>query len=93
MASAVELARGSYGAVEGGTDSDHTVNGNQGLTNAPNKGVLKRGVMGVNFGVTLAAVTDGTSNTAFFSEMRLWSGDDRHSGNLGDGLCRGEPLL
>jgi len=63
-------ARGNYGAVEGGTDSDHTVNGNEGLTNAPFKGTSKRGVMGVNFGVTLAAITDGTSNTAFFAEMR-----------------------
>ena len=63
-------ARGNYGAVEGGTDSDHTVNGNEGLTNAPFSGTSKRGVMGVNFGVTLAAITDGTSNTAFFAEMR-----------------------
>jgi prepilin-type processing-associated H-X9-DG protein len=63
-------ARGSYGAVEGGTDSDHTVNGNEGRSNQPNKGTSKRGAMGVNFGITLAANTDGTSNTAFFSEMR-----------------------
>ncbi len=63
-------ARGNYGAVEGGTDSDHTVNGNEGTSNAPFKGTSKRGVMGVNFGVSLAAVTDGTSNTAFFAEMR-----------------------
>jgi prepilin-type N-terminal cleavage/methylation domain-containing protein/prepilin-type processing-associated H-X9-DG protein len=66
----VNWARGNYGAVEGGTDSDHTVNGNEGTTNAPFKGTSKRGVMGVNFGVSLAAITDGTSNTAFFAEMR-----------------------
>ena len=66
----VNWARGNYGAVQGGTDSDHTVNGVEGNANAPFKGTSKRGVMGVNFGVSLAAVTDGTSNTAFFAEMR-----------------------
>ncbi len=63
-------ARGNYGSIEGGTDSDHTVNGGEGTTNNPFPGTSKRGVMGVNFGVTLAAITDGTSNTGFFAEMR-----------------------
>ncbi len=63
-------ARGNYGAVEGGTDSDHTVNGVEGNNNAPFPPSSKRGVMGVNFGVSYAAVTDGTTNTAFFAEMR-----------------------
>src|SRR5262249_19084301 len=56
-------ARGSYGAVEGGTDGDHTVNGQDGVNSAPYKGTSKRGMMGVNFGVRLAAVTDGLSNS------------------------------
>ncbi len=59
----VNWARGNYGAVEGGTDSDHTVNGVQGTSNAPFKGTSKRGVMGVNFGVTLGAVSDGTGHS------------------------------
>jgi prepilin-type N-terminal cleavage/methylation domain-containing protein/prepilin-type processing-associated H-X9-DG protein len=66
----VNWARGNYGAVEGGTDSDHTVNGVDGASNAPFKGTSKRGAMGVNFGISLAANTDGTSNTAYFAEMR-----------------------
>jgi prepilin-type N-terminal cleavage/methylation domain-containing protein/prepilin-type processing-associated H-X9-DG protein len=63
-------ARGNYGSVQGGTDTDHTVNGNEGSSNQPFKGTSKRGVMGVNFGASLASVTDGTSNTAAFAEMR-----------------------
>jgi prepilin-type processing-associated H-X9-DG protein len=63
-------ARGNYGAVQGATDSDHTVNGNEGISNQPFSGTSKRGSMGVNFGVSLAAITDGTSNTAIFAEMR-----------------------
>ncbi len=63
-------ARGSYGAVQGGTDTDHTVNDQTGSSSAPFKNVPKHGVMGVNFGSSIAQVTDGTSNTLFFAEMR-----------------------
>jgi prepilin-type N-terminal cleavage/methylation domain-containing protein/prepilin-type processing-associated H-X9-DG protein len=63
-------ARGNYGAVQGGTDADHVVNGSLGLDNGPFDGTSKLGVMGANFGVTLATVSDGTSNTAIFAEMR-----------------------
>src|SRR5262249_31096244 len=63
-------ARGSYGAVEGGTDGDHNVNGQDGNTSSPFKGSSKRGMMGVNFGVRLASVTDGLSNSIATAEMR-----------------------
>jgi Protein of unknown function (DUF1559) len=64
-------ARGNYGAVEEGTDGDHTVNGSLGLDNNPFPGTSKRGVMGNNFSVNLGQVTDGLSNTAIFAEMRV----------------------
>jgi prepilin-type N-terminal cleavage/methylation domain-containing protein/prepilin-type processing-associated H-X9-DG protein len=63
-------ARGNYGAVQGGTDGDHVVNGYGGESADPFPGTSKRGVMGNNFGVTLAQVTDGLSNTMFFGELR-----------------------
>lgn len=63
-------ARGNYGAVQGATDADHMVNGTNGETSAPFKGASKRGMMGANFGVTIAQVTDGLSNSAMIAEMR-----------------------
>jgi prepilin-type N-terminal cleavage/methylation domain-containing protein/prepilin-type processing-associated H-X9-DG protein len=63
-------ARGNYGAVQGATDADHVVNGAGGETSDPFPGGSKRGVMGANFGVRIADVTDGLSNTAFVAEMR-----------------------
>ncbi|MGP0069954.1 MAG: DUF1559 domain-containing protein [Isosphaeraceae bacterium] len=63
-------ARGNYGANYGATDMDNTVNGNGGESHAPYKGATKKGVMGANYGVALAAVTDGLSNTIFVAEMR-----------------------
>jgi prepilin-type N-terminal cleavage/methylation domain-containing protein/prepilin-type processing-associated H-X9-DG protein len=63
-------ARGNYGAVQGATDADHVVNGNFGETAGPFPGSSKRGMMGANFGVTIAQVTDGLSNTAMVAEMR-----------------------
>jgi prepilin-type N-terminal cleavage/methylation domain-containing protein/prepilin-type processing-associated H-X9-DG protein len=63
-------ARGNYGAVSGATDADHVVDGYNGESSDPFPGLSKRGVMGNDFGVTLAQVTDGTSNTAIFAELR-----------------------
>ncbi len=85
-------ARGSYGAVQGGTDSDHTVNDNPGASNAPFSGVPKHGVMGVNYGASIAQITDGTSNTAIVAEMRagLATADGRGvwaMGFAGSSLC------
>ena len=63
-------ARGNYGAVQGATNADNVVNGLGGEDNAPFPGLSKRGVMGANFGVRLADVTDGLSNTAVIAELR-----------------------
>ena len=71
---------------------DNTVNGNGGESHAPFKGATKKGVMGANYGVTLAAVTDGLSNTIFVAEMRagLVTSDGRGVWAMGFGgssLC------
>jgi prepilin-type processing-associated H-X9-DG protein len=63
-------ARGNYGAVQGATDADHLVNGYGGEPSDAFPGAPKKGVMGINFGVKLAEVTDGLSNTAVIAEMR-----------------------
>jgi prepilin-type N-terminal cleavage/methylation domain-containing protein/prepilin-type processing-associated H-X9-DG protein len=85
-------ARGNYGAVQGATDTDHTVNGQDGTTAAPYKGASKRGMMGANFGVRFAAVTDGLSNSIAVAEMRagLTTSDGRGVwalGFAGSSLC------
>src|SRR5262249_9522626 len=85
-------ARGNYGAVYGATDMDNTVNGQGGESHAPFAGATKKGVMGANYGVRLAEVLDGTSNTAFVAEMRagLATSDGRGVWAMGFGgssLC------
>ncbi|MDB5352637.1 MAG: hypothetical protein JWN86_3884 [Planctomycetota bacterium] len=64
-------ARGNYGAVHGATDPDHTVNGYDGAGSAPFSGMPKGGMMGLNFGAKIPEVTDGLSNTAAISELRV----------------------
>jgi prepilin-type N-terminal cleavage/methylation domain-containing protein/prepilin-type processing-associated H-X9-DG protein len=85
-------ARGNYGANYGATDMDNTVNGNGGQSHAPFSGATKKGVMGANYGVKLAEVTDGLSNTMFVAEMRagLATSDGRGVWAMGFGgssLC------
>jgi prepilin-type N-terminal cleavage/methylation domain-containing protein/prepilin-type processing-associated H-X9-DG protein len=85
-------ARGNYGAIQGATDMDNTVNGQGGESHAPFSGATKKGVMGANFGVRLAEVTDGLSNTMFIAEMRtgLTTSDGRGVWAMGFGgssLC------
>jgi prepilin-type N-terminal cleavage/methylation domain-containing protein/prepilin-type processing-associated H-X9-DG protein len=64
-------ARGNYGSNQGGSDADHQVNGDDGLTSSPFKGASKTGIMGANYGQTIAAVTDGLSNTMMIGELRV----------------------
>jgi len=85
-------ARGSYGANQGATDTDHMVNGQDGNGSSPYKGASKKGMMGANYGVRIAAVTDGLSNTIATAEMRagLATSDGRGvwaMGFAGASLC------
>jgi prepilin-type N-terminal cleavage/methylation domain-containing protein/prepilin-type processing-associated H-X9-DG protein len=62
-------ARGNYGAVQGNTDPDHQINGIEDPGASP-KASGHVGMMGENFGSTIASVTDGLSNTAAVAELR-----------------------
>jgi prepilin-type N-terminal cleavage/methylation domain-containing protein/prepilin-type processing-associated H-X9-DG protein len=63
-------ARGNYGAVQGATDADHLVNGQDTVSTSPYPGMPKLGTMGVNYGLTIQRVTDGLSSTIAFAELR-----------------------
>lgn len=67
-------ARGNYGAVQGATDPDHMISGDDGAGAQPFKGLPKVGMMGLNFGSTIASVTDGLSNTLAIAELRVGLG-------------------
>jgi prepilin-type N-terminal cleavage/methylation domain-containing protein/prepilin-type processing-associated H-X9-DG protein len=81
-------ARGNYGAVQGNTDPDHQINGIEDPgANPPAPGHV--GMMGENFGSTIAAVTDGLSNTACVAELRagLTTADVRGVWAMGLGMA------
>ena len=63
-------ARGNYAAVQGNTDPDHQINGIEDAGASP-KASGHVGMMGLNFGSTIASVTDGLSNTAAIVELRV----------------------
>ncbi len=85
-------ARGNYGAVQGATDPDHVMNGVDGLVSSsghpylPFPGVSKSGMMSLNFGTTIAGVTDGLSNTAAIAELRVGLGSMDIRGTWAIGL-------
>ena len=66
----INWARGNYGSIQGATDSDHTVNGYDDPAASPFKGASKKGMIGANYGVKIAEVIDGLSNTAMIGELR-----------------------
>jgi prepilin-type N-terminal cleavage/methylation domain-containing protein/prepilin-type processing-associated H-X9-DG protein len=82
-------ARGNYGAVQGATDPDHSIGGDDGLPWDPYPGMPKCGMMGLNFGSKIADVTDGLSNTAAIAELRvgLNSMDIRGTWAIGLGMA------
>ncbi len=63
-------ARGNYGAVQGNTDPDHQIGGIEDPGASPTASGHV-GMMGLNFGSTIASVTDGLSNTAAVAELRV----------------------
>ena len=64
-------ARGNYACNGGSADSDHHIRGDNGVNNPPYLGMSKGPVMSIDFGVSIAGVTDGTSNTFLFHEVRI----------------------
>jgi prepilin-type N-terminal cleavage/methylation domain-containing protein/prepilin-type processing-associated H-X9-DG protein len=63
-------ARGNYAASNGAADADHHVGGASATGNKPFPGISKGPVMAINYGAKIAAITDGTSNTLMFNEVR-----------------------
>lgn len=76
-------ARGNVGASAGYEDYDHVAGGNEYPTSKKNvagaAGLSSSAVMSSNYGATIAAITDGTSNTTLVDELRagLTSNDPR----------------
>jgi prepilin-type N-terminal cleavage/methylation domain-containing protein/prepilin-type processing-associated H-X9-DG protein len=67
----INWARGNYGSIQGATDADHTVNGYDDPSASPFPGASKTGMIGANYGLRIADVTDGLSNTAMIGELRV----------------------
>jgi prepilin-type N-terminal cleavage/methylation domain-containing protein/prepilin-type processing-associated H-X9-DG protein len=67
-----EWARGNYACNGGTADTNHHLGGNPALAEEPFKGQFsKTPPMGINFGCKIPAITDGTSNTFLFHEVRI----------------------
>ena len=64
-------ARGNYACNGGTADADHHIRGDSAVNNPPYLGVAKGPVMSIEFGTTISGVTDGTSSTFLFHEVRI----------------------
>ncbi len=64
-------ARGNYACNGGTADSDHHIRGDNAVNNPPYLGMSKGPVMSIDFGVAISGVTDGTSQTFLFHEVRI----------------------
>jgi prepilin-type N-terminal cleavage/methylation domain-containing protein/prepilin-type processing-associated H-X9-DG protein len=65
-------ARGNYACTAAWEDIDHTTGGATYTTSAAGvmKGLAASPVMAVNYGASIGEISDGTSNTALFNEVR-----------------------
>jgi hypothetical protein len=66
-----EWARGNYAANGGTADSDHHIHGDNAVSRPPFPGMSKGPVMAIEFGAKLSQVTDGSSKTFLFHEVRI----------------------
>jgi prepilin-type processing-associated H-X9-DG protein/prepilin-type N-terminal cleavage/methylation domain-containing protein len=66
-----DWARGNYACNGGTADIDHHIRGDNAVNNPPYQGMTKGPVMSADYGATIAAITDGTSNTFLFHEVRV----------------------
>jgi prepilin-type N-terminal cleavage/methylation domain-containing protein/prepilin-type processing-associated H-X9-DG protein len=82
-------ARGNYAATAAFDDFDHTSGGHSyvyGGGGSPLKGVSVGAVFAVNYGSKMADISDGTSNTIFFNEVRAGLSELDHRGIWAMGL-------
>jgi prepilin-type processing-associated H-X9-DG protein/prepilin-type N-terminal cleavage/methylation domain-containing protein len=64
-------ARGNYACNGGTADTDHHIKGDNAVNNPPYPGLSKGPVMSIDFGARLTDITDGTSSTFLFHEVRI----------------------
>jgi prepilin-type processing-associated H-X9-DG protein/prepilin-type N-terminal cleavage/methylation domain-containing protein len=64
-------ARGNYACNGGTADTDHHIKGDNALNNQPYPGMSKGPVMSIDYGARLSDITDGTSVTFAFHEVRI----------------------
>ncbi len=82
-------ARGNYAATAAFDDFDHTSGGRSykyGGGSSPLQGVTVGAVFAVNYGSKIADITDGTSNTIFFNEVRAGVSPLDHRGTWAMGI-------
>jgi prepilin-type N-terminal cleavage/methylation domain-containing protein/prepilin-type processing-associated H-X9-DG protein len=64
-------ARGNYACNGGTADIDHHIRGDNAVDRDPYPGLSKGPVMSIDFGATLTGISDGTSTTFLFHEVRI----------------------
>src|SRR5262245_9429481 len=64
-------ARGNYACNGGTADTDHHIKGDNAVNNPPYVGMAKGPVMSIDYGARLTDITDGTSPTFLFPEVRI----------------------
>jgi prepilin-type processing-associated H-X9-DG protein len=64
-------ARGNYACNGGTADTDHHIKGDNAVNNQPYPGMTKGPVMSIDYGARLTDITDGTSTTFLFHEVRI----------------------
>jgi prepilin-type N-terminal cleavage/methylation domain-containing protein/prepilin-type processing-associated H-X9-DG protein len=63
-------ARGNYACNGGTADSDHHIRGDNAVNNPPYQGLAKGPFMSIDYGCRLTDISDGTSQTFAFHEVR-----------------------
>ena len=64
-------ARGNYACNGGTADTDHHIRGDNAVNNPPYQGMSKGPVMSIDYGARFTDITDGTSATFLFHEVRI----------------------
>src|SRR5262249_49963351 len=79
-------ARGNYACNGGTADIDHHIPGGTPGNNPPDQGRSKGAGMSADYGAPIAAITDGTSSTFQFHEVRIGVSDKDPRGTWALGL-------